>query len=161
MGREIERKFLVKYKPWTDDTTPCDIIQGYISSTPVVRVRLERSKVAARAYLTVKGKQTGITRAEYEYKIPVYDAETMLETLVEKTLHKRRWKVSGSGSHIWEIDEFHGNNLGLVIAEIELDNENDQFDLPDWVGQEITNDMRYMNVNLVDRPWKTWPENLT
>jgi len=152
MGIEIERKFLVKNEDWRVGT-PTLFIQGYLSTDAqtTVRVRLAGSE----AMLTVKGKTQGISRAEFEYSIPWADAKEMLKLCDGPLIEKHRW-LHPMGDITWEIDEFLGLNAGLVIAEIELDNEDQVFDLPDWVGEEVTQNKRYFNSNLSEAPFSTW-----
>jgi CYTH domain-containing protein len=109
-----------------------------------------------QGFLTVKGKSRGLSRAEFEYAIPVEDAAAMLDGLCEKPLiEKTRYRVP-FGAHTWEVDEFHGANAGLVVAEVELASADDEPALPPWVGQEVSLDPRYFNANLVKRPFTTW-----
>lgn len=153
MGLEIERKFLVKNDSWrTVEGTP--FRQGYLSSNlhRVVRVRT----MGERAVLTVKGLNIGAVRHEFEYEIPLDDANDMLDNLCERPLiEKTRYKVKIAG-HTWEIDEFWGENAGLVVAELELQSVDEVFEKPDWLGEEVTDDPRYFNSNLVLRPYTTW-----
>jgi CYTH domain-containing protein len=150
---EIERKFLVvndKYKMGT----PQRISQGYICSENdrVVRVRIKGDK----AYLTIKNATIGFARNEYEYEIPVADAEAMLKnTCQQPIIDKTRYVLEYKG-FIWEVDEFHGDNEGLVVAEIELDNREATFDHPDFIGEEVTGDARYYNACLFKNPYKMW-----
>jgi adenylate cyclase len=117
-----------------------------------VRVRTE----GGRAFLSVKGETRGATRAEYEYAIPLADAERMLDALCERPLiEKRRYRIEHSGL-VFEVDEFLGENAGLVVAEVELEREDQALDLPAWVGREVTGDPRYFNSNLVRRPYRAW-----
>ena len=128
--------------------------QGYLSTSKqrTVRVRVAGDK----AYLTIKGTTQGATRREFEYAIPVPDATTMLDDLCEKPLiEKRRYRVT-HGAMNWEIDEFFGDNQGLVLAELELESEDQTFDKPAWLGEEVTSDPRYYNANLVQQPYATW-----
>jgi len=153
MGREIERKFLVEGKAWRKDEGT-KFRQGYLSTTKerTVRVRTAGDK----AYLTIKGVTSGATRPEYEYEIPMGDAEEMLDDLCEKPLiEKHRHKI-GYGGLVWEVDEFFGDNAGLVLAEVELDSENQGFEPPPWIGKEVTDDPRYFNANLVSHPYRKW-----
>ena len=118
----------------------------------MVRVRIAGDK----AYLTVKGPTTGVTRLEFEYSIPIDDAATMLDRLCERPLiEKPRYREEFEGHH-WEVDEFHGNNSGLVIAEIELANASEEFAMPPWAAAEVSDDPRYFNANLVLNPYKNW-----
>ena len=159
MAVEIERKFLVKDDGWRTDADGHPIPgvpyrQGYLSSgvDATVRVRLQGSE----ARLTIKGKTKGVSRAEFEYSIPADDANDMLSNLCQKPLiEKVRYQRLESGL-IWEIDEFEGDNAGLIVAEVELDSEDQPFSLPPWVGQEVSSEERYYNVNLVKHPFKSW-----
>ncbi|HOV25315.1 MAG TPA: CYTH domain-containing protein [Pseudobacteroides sp.] len=154
MGSEIERKFLLKGTDYKNDSEGVLYKQGYICSGngKVVRVRIAGSK----GYITIKGPHIGIKRAEYEYEIPLNDAEEMLETLCTKPIiEKHRYKVSYEG-FVWEIDEFHGENEGLVVAEIELDSENQQFSIPKWIGKEVTGESKYYNSSLTKNPYSKW-----
>jgi adenylate cyclase len=153
MGLEIERKFLVRNDNWrTVEGTP--FRQGYLSSNlhRVVRVRT----MGERAVLTVKGLSIGAVRREFEYEVPLDDANDILDNLCERPLiEKTRYKVKIAG-HTWEIDEFWGENFGLVVAELELQSVDEVFEKPDWLGEEVTDDPRYFNSNLVLRPYTTW-----
>ena len=153
MGREIERKFLVKGDAWrTKDGE--SVRQGFLHNEVESTVRV-RTK-GERGYLTIKSSQTGITRAEFEYEIPLQDADQMLDNLCQKPLiEKIRYDVEISGSK-WEIDEFLGENAGLVVAEIELEDEDQEFTKPDWLGEEVSSDLRYQNANLVKHPYSQW-----
>lgn len=153
MAREIERKFLVTGDGWRAGTAS-DYRQGYLSIDKHRTVRIRVS--GDTAHLTVKGITEGATRAEYEYPIPVGDAKLMLDTLCLRPLiEKRRYRVVHQGM-TWEVDEFRGDNAGLVVAEIELRDELQPFDKPDWVGEEVTSDARFYNANLVARPYRSW-----
>ena len=155
MPQEIERKFLVKGEDWREPGTGTPYRQGYLSTVPdrSVRVRLIRDK----GYLTVKGITVGATRAEYEYEIPGVEAGEMLDNLCERPLiEKTRYRVEYQGL-TWEIDEFGGDNAGLIIAEVELDEEDQAIMLPDWVGKEVTGDRRYYNASLIANPYIRWP----
>jgi len=128
--------------------------QGYLSSVPdrVVRVRIEGDS----AILTIKGKSSGATRGEWEYPIPLEDAQVFLDTLCERPLiEKSRYRITYEGM-IWEVDEFFGDNAGLVVAEIELAAENQTFVKPEWIGDDVTDDPRYFNANLIRHPYSTW-----
>lgn len=154
MPQEIERKFLVKNASYKTLGKGEYIHQGFLSTEKdrVVRVRIKGEK----AWLTIKGISLGAARAEFEYEIPCADARFMLENLCEKpTIEKHRYLVPFAG-FTWEVDEFHGGNDGLVVAEIELPAEDTAFDLPAWVGEEVTSDARYYNANLVKNPYKNW-----
>jgi len=154
MGIEIERKFLVVHDSWKKMGKRMLLRQGYLSSDPerVVRVRIEGDS----AVLTVKGRTEGATRSEWEYPIPLDDARSMLERLCEQPLiEKYRYRIPQQGL-TWEVDEFLGVNAGLVVAEIELESEDQPFDRPEWIGKEVTDDMRYFNASLIRRPYSTW-----
>ncbi len=154
MGKEIERKFLVKDTYYKQLTEGILYKQGYICSEPerVVRVRV----IGSKGFITIKGKVSGFSRSEYEYEIPINDADEMISSLCEKPIiEKYRYKFVYRG-FTWEVDEFLGDNQGLVIAEIELENEGVQFCIPEWIGAEVTGDPRYYNSNLIKKPYKTW-----
>ncbi len=156
MGKEIERKFLVK----NDDFKKCinkskRIVQGYLSSVPerAVRVRIKGDK----GYLTIKGigNESGMSRYEWEKEISVKDAEDLLKICEPGIIEKNRYDVKYKG-YIYEIDEFHGDNEGLTVAEIELDSEDDIFEKPEWLGKEVTGDVKYYNAMLMKNPYKNW-----
>jgi len=154
MGEEIERKFLVTGDAWRERDAGVRYRQGFLSTDPdrTVRVRIAGDEGS----LTIKGRTHGARRAEFEYQIPTADAQQMLDTLCRRPLiEKVRYTVT-SGTHTWEIDVFEGENDGLVIAELELESEDEPFERPDWVGAEVTEDPRYFNSNLVERPYNTW-----
>jgi adenylate cyclase len=153
MGQEIERKFLVKGDAWrTGAGEP--IRQGYLHNQPegVIRVRTK----GQRAYLTIKGNKSGITRLEFEYEIPADEANQILDTLCMKPLIEKVRHEVYVGGFKWEVDEFLGENAGLVVAEIELVDEDQDFPKPDWVGSEVSEDFRYHNANLVKNPYNKW-----
>lgn len=154
MATEIERKFLVKGDNWRSQGIGQRYKQGYIPTQDQTTVRV---RIAGdRGYLTIKGKNQGMARAEFEYAIPLQDAEIMLETLCHRPLiEKMRYRIPQSDL-VWEVDEFSGENSGLIIAEIELQHENQMFTLPDWIGQEVTEDPKYYNSNLVNYPYQDW-----
>jgi len=156
VGVEIERKFLVVGDAWRTLGEPSLMRQGYLSLDPerTVRVRIE----GARAMLTIKGKNRGATRGEWEYPIPVLDAAELLDTLCQQPLVEKIRHRIASGPHTWEVDEFLGANAGLVVAEIELGSEHEAFDKPAWLGAEVTHDSRYFNSNLIRHPYSTWKE---
>ena len=152
MATEIERKFLVKGDGWRSLGVGEIYRQGYIANNNgrTVRVRV----VGEQGYLTIKGSTTGMKRAEFEYKIPVEDAQELLETLCDRPLiEKTRYKIL-MGDLTWEVDEFWGENQGLILAEVELETEDQNIDIPDWIGEEVTSDTRYYNSNLVKNPFK-------
>lgn len=154
MSLEIERKFLVRGERWKALGQGALLRQGYLSSDPerVVRVRIEGES----AMLTIKGRTVGATRAEWEYPIPLDDARAFLDGLCEKPIiEKMRYRIRHEGM-LWEVDEFLGDNAGLVVAEIELEAEGQTFSTPDWVGEEVTHDARYFNANLLRHPYTKW-----
>ena len=152
MAKEIERKFLVK-DSWQPQSAGIKIAQGYLSTVPerTVRVRIKGDK----GYLTIKGKNQGVSRAEYEYEIPRQDAEEMLQLAEQPILVKTRY-LEQQGEFTWEVDVFAGENQGLVVAEIELPAEDAEFSRPAWLGQEVSGDVRYYNANLIKFPFSLW-----
>jgi CYTH domain-containing protein len=156
MATEIERKFLVVGDAWRREAQGFFVRQGFLSTTPGRTVRVRA--VGEKAYLTIKGMRTGISRAEFEYEIPLADAEYMLDQLCPKPLiEKTRHRVRHAGL-TWEVDEFSGANAGLVIAEVELESESQPVDLPEWAGQDVSTDFRYTNSYLSQHPFTTWSE---
>lgn len=159
MGIEIERKFLLKNAGWRLDEagrprSGTFYRQGYLSRNPacVVRLRLE----GEQAFITVKGAGRGAKRSEYQYPIPPAECAAMLEELADRPLiEKTRYQVEFDGL-TWEIDEFHGENDGLLVAEVELEDEDQAFELPPWAGEEVTDDSRYANAALVKNPYRNW-----
>lgn len=154
MGTEIERKFLVVGEDWRAEADGILYRQGYLSVEPerTVRVRLAGDK----GYLTIKGLSHGATRAEFEFPIPAAEAGEMLDTLCLRPLiEKTRYRISHADL-IWEVDEFHGDNAGLIMAEVELDDEKQDVPLPGWAGREVTGDKRYYNAQLVENPYTSW-----
>ena len=151
---EIEKKFLVCSDEWRKGAEGVTIYQGYLNSAKerTVRVRIYGSK----AFLTIKGPKVNLTCAEFEYEIPVTEANQKLDELCERPLLKKtRYKVFHDGK-TWEVDEFHGDNDGLVVAEIELDSEDETISHPEWVGSEVTKDPKYFNSSLISRPFSAW-----
>ncbi len=156
MAQEIERKFLLKNDTWRALAQGTLYRQGYLNSAKERTVRLRT--IGTTAFLTIKGMNEGAVRAEYEYPISLVDCNAMLDTLAEKPLiEKKRYKIS-QGDLVWEIDEFLGENQGLVVAEVELQHEDQAFDKPDWIGAEVTYDPRYFNANLVKHPYTQWKD---
>ena len=154
MGKEIERKFLLKSDAWRALATGTAYRQGYLNSAKERTVRIRT--VGDKAFLTIKGISVGVTRAEYEYPIPFDDCNAMLDNLAEKPLiEKNRYKIA-LGGLTWEIDEFFGENQGLIVAEVELQSEDQAFDKPAWVGEEVSGDPRYFNSNLIKHPYSRW-----
>ncbi|ERT04961.1 CYTH domain protein [Lyngbya aestuarii BL J] len=159
MGIEIERKFLVKDDRWRSLGVGILYCQGYISSEKgrTVRVRI----IGNQGYLTIKGPVSSRVRSEFEYVIPVEDAKEMLETLCDRPfIEKKRHKIS-LGDLIWEVDEFFGDNQGLILAEVELKDPNQMIEIPDWIAEEVSHDARYFNSNLAKNPYSQWEENKT
>ena len=155
MSVEIERKFLVTGSEWrsAQSTYYC---QGYLNT---VRQRTVRIRIAGdRGVLTIKGITSGLSRPEFEYDVPVADATEMLKLCDGPLIEKNRYVVEHAG-HVWEVDEFLGDNTGLVVAEVELSSENETVEMPAWVGEEVTHDLRYFNSKLSANPYKNWPEN--
>jgi len=153
MALEIERKFLVTKNNWRNGQGTL-YRQGYLNSDENRNVRVR--VINDRGYLTVKGISQGATRVEYEYEIPQAEAEAMLDDLCEKPLIiKKRYKTEYKG-FVWEVDEFLGENQGLIIAELELESENQVFIKPEWIGKEVTGDPKYFNSNLIHRPYSKW-----
>jgi CYTH domain-containing protein len=154
MGTEIERKFLLIGNAWREKAQGSLLRQGYISSRPEGTVRVRTSN--NQGYLTLKGKTTGITRCEFEYPIPLEEANILLNRLCEQPiLEKIRYLVDYKG-FTWEVDEFLGDNAGLLIAEIELEAEDQSFAKPEWVGEEVSGDARYFNSSLSRNPFIHW-----
>lgn len=154
MGKEIERKFLVNNPDYRKNANRTFIHQGFLSTDKerVVRVRVRESE----ATITIKGISKGAERSEFEYKIPLKDAEQLLsEICIQPTIKKYRYKVNHKG-FVWEVDEFMESNEGLIIAEIEIPEINTVFDIPSWAGKEVTEDTRYYNSNLIKNPFKNW-----
>lgn len=154
MGVEIERKFLVRGEEWKSLGEGVLLRQGYLSSQPerIVRVRIEGD----RAVMTIKGRSVGVSRGEWEYPLPMEDAQVFLDQLCERPIiEKHRYRIAHEGM-TWEVDEFMGENAGLVVAEIELESEEQVFAMPDWVGEEVTQDARYFNSNLLRHPYSRW-----
>lgn len=158
MGTEIERKFLVSGEGWRSQAEGVNYRQGYLSSpgSPTVRVRT----LGGQGFLTIKGPTANSSRLEYEYEIPFEEACEMLDRLtVSPIVEKLRYTIPYEG-FIWEVDEFLGENAGLVFAEIELDHPEQQFARPSWVGREVTDDPRFYNVNIARNPYSRWKDAL-
>lgn len=153
MSIEIERKFLVKNDSWKALAEPVYYRQAYLNEPGgnTVRVRMEGEK----AKLTIKGKSKNISRVEIEYDIPVEDAQALFALAQTPSVEKYRRKIPFAGN-VWEVDEFLGDNQGLVVAEIELKSEDQPFEKPDWVGVEVSHDKRYTNSNLANMPYSKW-----
>lgn len=155
MGIEIERKFLLRDESWRQlADAGVDYRQGYLCGDASIAVRVRAAGDAA--WLTIKGGGTGISRLEFEYPIPVADADAMLAQLCRSPLiEKRRYRVPFEG-HVWEIDVFAGANAGLVLAEIELEHPDQPFARPPWLGEEVSDDPRYFNAQLSRHPYSEW-----
>ncbi len=154
MAKEIERKFLIRGDVWRSLAKGTSYRQGYLNSAKERTVRIRT--IDDKAFLTIKGLTVGATRSEYEYEIPLAECNAMLDTLAEKPIiDKKRYKVPFGGL-TWEIDEFFGDNAGLIVAEVELKSEDQAFNKPEWVGEEVTGDARYFNSNLIRHPYTRW-----
>lgn len=153
MPAEIERKFLLADDSWHDGSPGVRIAQGYLSQDPdrTVRVRI----AGENAWLTIKGRSQGITRVEFEYGIPLEDAKALLELCLPSVIDKTRHRIP-FGGHEWEIDVFHGENEGLVVAEVELADESVSPEIPSWIGAEVSSDARYFNSCLAVTPYAKW-----
>ncbi len=155
MSQEIERKFLIKgdFKPFASKQTR--IVQGYLSSVPerTVRVRVKGEK----GFLTVKGigSESGASRFEWEKEIPEEEANELMKICEPGVIDKIRYLVK-VGNHTFEVDEFFGDNRGLILAEVELQSEDEEFEKPDWLGQEVTGNLKYHNAMLIKNPYKNW-----
>ena len=157
MAIEIERKFLIRKDLWekAEKTKSTYIRQGYLATDPTLTIRVRLK--GQQAFLTLKGKNKGASRPEYEYEIPVADAKELLDNFSSTSIEKNRFEIVYEGN-LWEVDEFYGDNEGLIVAEIELKDEAQTFALPAWVEKEVTDDVRYYNSNLVSNPYKRWKE---
>ncbi len=155
MGKEIERKYLINHEKWQKVEKPSGQVyrQGYLLTDPskTIRVRLTETS----GFLTIKGPSTGATRTEYEYEIPISDAGELLDNFSVSELSKIRYKITFENK-VWEVDEFLGNNSGLIVAEIELKSEDESFKCPDWIDKEVTGEEKYYNSNLTVNPYKKW-----
>ena len=160
MGCEIERKFLLRNGDWRRDAGPgVRFRQGYFERCGRVTCRVRLA--GERGFLTIKGERSGrYARSEFEYEIPVADAEAMLaEFCGDRVVEKIRYRVPCDG-RVWEVDEYLGPNAGLFTAELELDSESERFALPPWLGAEVSDDWRYSNGALAVRPYETWKEQM-
>jgi CYTH domain-containing protein len=153
MGLEIERKFLVRDLSMLAGHPGVRLAQGYLSFDPDRTVRVRVSEDGA--WLTIKGRGKGISRAEFEYAIPEEEARQLLEFCTGSVVDKTRHRISHAG-HLWEVDVFHGDNDGLVVAEVELDSEDEAVELPPWIGAEVSEDPRYFNAKLAREPFRDW-----
>jgi adenylate cyclase len=154
MAVEIERKYLIDLEKIGTLENGNKIKQGYITTNKnaVVRVRVKNDK----GYLTIKGSNSGIARLEFEYEIPLVEANEMLDKLCQRPIIDKIRYIIDFDKHIWEIDIFYGENEGLVVAEVELKDENEYINLPIWIKEEVTHDDRYFNSNLMSHPFNNW-----
>lgn len=155
MGIEIERKFLVDSDKWKSLEKPKGEFfrQAYLVTEKSKSIRVRQTPTTA--FLTIKGQSEGLKRLEFEYEIPLKEADELIENLAVAELIKTRYKIEFKGK-LWEIDEFSGENEGLILAEIELNSENETVEFPDWIGKEVSSDERYYNANLSVKPFKKW-----
>ena len=155
MPIEIERKYLVDFSKWIHLNKPKGAFfkQGYLFADPnkTIRIRLTEES----GYLTIKGLSVGASRPEFEYEIPMQEAKELLDNFATSCLTKTRYKMPFKNK-IWEVDVFHEENEGLIVAEIELQHESEAFDIPDWIGEEVTGHKRYYNSNISIHPFKNW-----
>jgi adenylate cyclase len=156
MGVEIERKFLVNRELWPGSARSTLLRQGYLSRERGRTVRARRA--GDRAFITIKGEAEGLVRPEFEYEVPVADIDALLSLCIQPILEKRRHLCDHEG-HTWEVDEFLGANAGLWVAEIELGRVDEAFVRPPWLGDEVTDDPRYLNSNLVVHPYAAWRDS--
>jgi CYTH domain-containing protein len=154
LGQEIERKFLVDPDGAWRQGQATRLRQGYLSTVPERTVRVRT--IDDQGYLTLKGKTVGATRREFEYEIPGDEATQILDALCQPPLIEKTRYVLDYGGLTWEVDEFYGENEGLILAEVELEREDQPFERPPWLGQEVTEDQRYYNANLVEKPYTRW-----
>lgn len=158
MAIEVERKFLIggELPPGLDNCPREEILQGYLATGPVsVRVRIRRNARGTSAVITVKGPMVNGGRLEFEYPVPVDDAEAMLSLCVGPPIEKTRLRYR-HGGHVWEVDVFSGANAPLKLAEVELGDINEALELPNWLGEEVTDDVRYQNAYLAEHPYGNW-----
>ena len=155
MGMEIERRFLVRSEDWRGLAEGAWLKQGYMSVEPERTVRVRIS--GEQAWLTLKSLVSAVSRHEFEYPVPLADAETMLATMCPLVVEKKRHRIR-LGPHLWEVDEFFGDNAGLVLAEVELQSETEAYDPPAWLGAEVTQDSRYTNAWLAGHPYSSWSD---
>lgn len=155
MALEIERKFLVRSDAWRDEVQSRELLrQGYLSSGSRCSIR---ARIAGeQAWLNLKAKRSGMTRLEFEYPIPLTDADDILRELCDGPLLEKYRHLVARAPYVWEVDEFLGDNAGLIVAEIELPDEAAPFERPDWLGAEVTEDQRYYNFNLASHPYTQW-----
>lgn len=155
MGKEIERKYLVNHNLWQNMQKPKGEFyrQGYLLTDPNKTVRVRQT--IGKGFLTIKGLSVGATRPEFEYEIPVEDAKELLDKFSISELTKTRYKIIFENK-VWEVDEFSGDNIGLIVAEIELTSEDESLVIPAWIDKEVTGQEKYYNSNLTLEPYKNW-----
>lgn len=155
MGIEIERKFLVKQEIWAQLEKPDGEFyrQGYLLTDPTKTIRVRQT--SEKGFLTIKGISIGASRSEFEYEIPQEEAKDLLDQFSVSELSKIRYKILFENK-LWEVDEFLGENKGLMVAEIELKSEDETFTIPNWIGEEVTGEEKYYNSNLTLLPFKNW-----
>ena len=155
MGLEIERKFLVDHEKWAKVDKPdgTHYRQGYLVDEAIKTIRVRAA--GEKGFITIKGSTTGITRKEFEYEIPVEEAIQLIDGFAVSEVEKTRYRITFKGK-LWEVDEFWGNNKGLLMAEIELKQEDETFEKPDWITLEVSDDKRYYNSYLAKNPFKDW-----
>jgi adenylate cyclase len=155
MGQEIERKYLVNHSKWklVDKPVGNHFRQGYLLTDPNKTIRVRQTDT--KGFLTIKGLSVGATRPEYEYEIPLNEAKELLDNFSISELSKIRFEIIFEGK-LWEVDEFLGDNFGLIVAEIELESEDEKFVIPDWIDKEVTSEEKYYNSNLTIKPYKNW-----
>ena len=155
VAAEIERKFRVIDDTWRDQAHASRFMrQGYLAGNERASMRVRTAD--GQAWLNIKSATLGISRQEYEYAIPLDEADEMLNTLCEGPLIEKTRYFVRHGGHLWEIDEFFGDNAGLIVAELELGSVNESYERPDWLGEEVSDDPRYYNVSLVKHPFREW-----
>lgn len=155
MGKEIERKYLIELTKWQQVSKPKGELyrQGYLLTDPDKTIRVRLTETAG--YITIKGATLNATRSEYEYEIPASEAKELLDSFSVSELSKTRYRIE-HGEKVWEVDEFFGDNEGLIVAEIELTTEDEEFDIPGWIGKEVTGDAKYYNSSLTVNPYNNW-----
>lgn len=157
MAVEIERKFLVRGDAWRRGAVATEYRQGYLAIEPQCSIRVRVAD--EQAWLTIKSGSQGIARQEFEYPVPQDDAAALLGLCLPGVISKTR-HVLTHGGHCWEVDEFHGDNTGLIVAEIELESVDEVFDKPEWLGEEVSDDPRYYNATLSVRPYCRWKDDV-
>ena len=155
MGQEIERKYLVDKNKWQQIDKPTGQLlrQGYLLTDPTKTIRVRQT--TDKGFLTIKGLSIGATRSEYEYEIPFDEAQELLDNFSISELSKIRYDIFFNNK-VWEVDEFLGDNIGLIVAEIELTSEDEKFDIPSWIDKEVTGQEKYYNSSLTIEPYKNW-----